>query len=266
MEYYKTYHFANICNAIMEDSFQYLRILNDFWGEGNIEFFFKPFQKYSALHKYIEFCIDRLFYESNKDLSELKIDGMKNRTFWINEALAYHNIEHPSFWQWYTNGNEESGHLEDLINKYLQNIEFSDFYMSLKTQMVEETFFVLFLNRKFLRKFNLNLAGIFEVQGDMDYEMSSLMLLNDRGKLRRKRIPAWAKKAVFYRDRGKCTYCQKDLTGLINISNLYHIDHIVPLNKYGFNDVSNLQLLCDNCNSSKGSRHAIVSKDYEKWY
>lgn len=267
MDYYKTYHFADICNAVMEDEFQYSRTLNDFWGEGNIEYFFEPFKKHSVLHKYVEFCIDRLFYESNNDLSDFKIDELRHKRFWVNEALDYHNIQHESFWQWYQNRyNDSTSFVEDLIYKYFEDIEFSDFYTSLKEQMIEETFFILFLNRKFLRQFNLNLAGIFEVQGEVNYSESSMDLLTNRWKLKRKRIPMWAKKAVFYRDRGKCTYCKKDLSGLINISNISHIDHIVPLDKFGFNDVSNLQLLCDNCNTSKGSRHSKISRDYEKWY
>ncbi|MGA9638465.1 hypothetical protein [Flavobacterium sp.] len=46
MDYYKTYYFSNICNSVMEDTFQYLRTLNDFWGEGKIEYLIKPFEKW----------------------------------------------------------------------------------------------------------------------------------------------------------------------------------------------------------------------------
>jgi hypothetical protein len=264
MDYYQTYYFADICNAIMEDEFRHLRSLDDFWGNGQINSFIKPFQKYSNLHMFIEFTIDRLFYESNQNYSEFTIDELLNKKFWINNTLDYHNIKHISFKEWYQNNNS-SMHSEDLMYKYLEFLEFSDFYIKLKEQMVEEAFFILFLNRKFLREFNLNISGILEIS-DVD-DINDDELIKQRSlKLKRKHIPKWAEKAVFFRDRGICTYCKKDLSGVINISNKYHIDHIVPLAKYGLNDVSNLQLLCEFCNTSKGSKHTNISNDYERWY
>jgi hypothetical protein len=266
MDYYKTYYFADICDSVMENTFDYVNTLNGFWGDGRMNKFIKPFQKFSILHIYIEFCIDRLIYESDRDNTDLEIEQLQNKKFWINETLDYHKIEHISIWEWYQTENRESDFVDDLIVEYLQFIEFSDFFDSLKIQMIEETFFILFLNRKFLRAFNLNLSEILKIQESEDFEDSDLRLLSSKFKLLRKNIPSWAKKAVFYRDRGKCTYCNKDLTGIINISNKLHIDHIVSLNEHGFNDVSNLQLLCESCNTSKGSRHNKISKKYEKWY
>ena len=267
MDYYKTYYFADICSIVMEESFLYVRKLNDFWGEGNIRNFLQPFPKFSLLHQYIDFCIDRLIYESNKEISDLSLNQLKNKKFWINHTLDYHNIKHKSFWEWYQSDNVFFNLMtEDLIIKYFEFIEYSDLYYDLKNQMIEETFFILFLNRKFLKNFNSNLAGIFELENPDAFNESQLKFLNSKFRLSRKNIPTWAKKAVFYRDRGKCTYCNKDLTGLINIANKYHIDHIVSLDQFGFNDISNLQLLCDSCNTSKGSRHSNVSKNYEKWY
>lgn len=264
MDYYQTYYFADICNTILEDEFNYLRTLDDFWGNGQINNFIKPFQKYSNLHMFIEFTIDRLFYESNQNYAEFTIDLLLNKRFWINNTLDYHNIKHISFKDWYQDNNI-SIHSEDLMYKYLEFLEFSDFYIKLKEQMIEETFFILFLNRKFLREFNLSIAGILEISDTDEFE--DITLINPRkNTLKRKHIPKWAEKAVFYRDRGICTYCKKDLSGTINISNKYHIDHIVPLEKYGLNDVSNLQLLCEFCNTSKGSKHTKISNDYERWY
>lgn len=265
MDYYQTYYFADICNTIMEKEFGYLRTLDDFWGNGHISHFIKPFQKYSNLHMFIEFTIDRLFYESNQNYSEFTIDELLNKRFWINNTLDYHNIEHISFKEWYKNNSNISTHAEDLMYKYLEFLEFSNFYIKLKNQMIEETFFILFLNRKFLREFNLNLSGILEIS-DIDDINDSTLVKQNKLVLKRKHIPKWAEKAVFYRDRGICTYCKKDLSGVMNISNRYHIDHIVPLEKYGLNDVSNLQLLCESCNTSKSSKHIKISNDYERWY
>ncbi len=145
MDYYQTYYFVDICNTIMvENEFEYLRTLDDFWGNGQISNFIKPFQKYSNLHMFIEFTIDRLFYESNQNYSEFTIDELLNKSFWINNTLDYHNIKHISFKEWYKSNNI-SIYAEDLMYKYLEFLEQSDFYIKLKNQMIEETFFILFL-------------------------------------------------------------------------------------------------------------------------
>jgi 5-methylcytosine-specific restriction endonuclease McrA len=53
--------------------------------------------------------------------------------------------------------------------------------------------------------------------------------------------------------RGLCAYCPTILTRPTR-----HIDHIQPIAKGGTNNRSNLQLLCQPCNSSKGARDPIV--------
>jgi len=266
MDYYQTYYFSNVCNNVIENPLNYIRILDDFWGNGKIEYFLQPFKKYSNLHMFIELSIDRLFYESNRQYEVLPIDELLNKDFFINNALNYHNIKHKSFRDWYKNNNYTDEYPDDVMYMYLEFIEFSEDYLTLKDQLIEEIFFILFMNRKFLKKFNMELSGTFEMLEDEDITLISKSYLKKNKILLRKKIPSWAKKAVFYRDRGVCVYCKKDLSGLLNISNKYHIDHIVPLSKFGFNDISNLQLLCESCNTSKGNRHTETSIDYEKWY
>lgn len=87
------------------------------------------------------------------------------------------------------------------------------------------------------------------------------------GNFSRIHMPEWAKRAVFYRDRGRCVLCGKDLCGQLAISGEreIHYDHMVPLEQGGMNDVTNIQLLCSSCNLSKGTFSA-TSNIYQNWY
>jgi 5-methylcytosine-specific restriction endonuclease McrA len=48
-----------------------------------------------------------------------------------------------------------------------------------------------------------------------------------------------------------CAICSDKLNGK------YHRDHIMPLALSGSNDISNIQLLCQPCNSKKGAKHPL---------
>lgn len=58
-------------------------------------------------------------------------------------------------------------------------------------------------------------------------------------------------KKMLKQQKAKCIVCQTDIT------NSYHIDHIMPLVLGGSNNISNIQLLCQHCNLSKGAKHPI---------
>lgn len=51
---------------------------------------------------------------------------------------------------------------------------------------------------------------------------------------------------------GVCNYCKIDIT------EKYHIDHIMPLALGGANDDDNVQLLCPNCNLRKSAKHPEI--------
>jgi hypothetical protein len=127
-------------------------------------------------------------------------------------------------------------------------------------------FYILFGNRSLLARLNEYVADVVKdiKQADLSQEANSL--LQKDGVLSRAYIPEWARRAVYFRDRGMCASCNADLSGLVSVESVEHFDHIIPLAQGGINDVTNLQLLCQNCNLRKGSRYISPSNRYQAWY
>lgn len=58
----------------------------------------------------------------------------------------------------------------------------------------------------------------------------------------------------------KCTICFCD------ISDDYHVDHVVALSKGGSNDIANLQLTCPSCNVKKSNKELVsFIKEIKPW-
>ena len=55
----------------------------------------------------------------------------------------------------------------------------------------------------------------------------------------------------------KCLECS------IDVSERYHLDHIMPLSKGGNNSLENIQILCPSCNCSKGAKTPREWKEYK---
>lgn len=147
------------------------------------------------------------------------------------------------------NGTERN---EDLVTEWHQELILTESYQRLIATMTDDVFFVLFSNRRVL--FNLNDWIAWKVGN------------GSGGPVSRKTPPSWAKKAIFFRDRGRCCACGTDLSGLLSQVGISNLDHVVPLVANGINDVTNLQLLCDTHNSAKGGQIVEPVQSYEAWF
>lgn len=267
--YYNTYYYANIVSNVLTEDIELIGFISNFFAdESAIYYLAKPFEKRSAFHCFIESIVgdffsndvnehDQRIYNYHKvnsyaieplyAESVLRNYGMLDYTFndFLDdkEEFEYNDIEE------YNNVLTESGTFQDLFEK-----------------IAEEIFYIMFNNRVALLQFNSIVASHMDVDINDIEEEDVRKLFNANGRLKRVRVPEWCKNAVFFRDRGKCTLCNKDLSGTISLEQKRHYDHIIPLAQGGLNDVSNIQLLCSVCNSQKSHKHIITSSYYEKWY
>lgn len=277
--FYETYYFANAVRNVLSNQFEYLRGLNDFYGDDRYLSYIAPFQKYSAFHYFIEFMIDAIFSDevSEIDLSKRQdtlrrfsaipaaLSDLRPSSLPINEAFLYYDIEHTSFEDWLKENDKSFlDATEDDVSDYYDDLRLEGPYEDLLERAVHEVFFVLFQNRGLLLLFNdmmaNQVASTIEIPEEYHTHFASPKVL------KRVAMPSWVKRAAFFRDRGMCALCHRDLSGIMNISNAEHYDHIVPLAHGGLNDVSNVQLLCQDCNLKKLHREAITSDYYEAWY
>ncbi len=145
----------------------------------------------------------------------------------------------------------------DIYDWYCENREcFCDLF----DEMADEVFHLLFINRGFLLRFN-NL--ITETVKEFKYPKE---FLNKNGRIKRQAIPKWLQKAIYHRDKGRCVFCNTDLTGIVNSLSIINFDHIVPLDKFGINDPSNIQLCCERCNKSKKNKEGQTTNNYSFWW
>lgn len=280
--FYETYYFCNIIRNVLHDQLSYLRSLHDFYGDDTYLNLIDPFEKYSSFHRFIEFIVDDVFYEN---ASSVELDNRKEcierfsnlppalkdgkyEKLPIELALEFHDISHCTFEEYLSeNGKDFLKCNEDDIYEYMAELRFTGEYEALIEQTAKEVFHVLFQNRELMLLFNDMVAkGIeYQVEGGVPEEVEHLFKPN--GTLVRKAIPKWVQRAVFFRDRGRCVLCDKDLSGTLNYENVENYDHIVPSAKYGLNDVSNIQLLCKECNQvEKKAGDPITSNKYQSWY
>jgi hypothetical protein len=268
IQFYDTYYFTNLVHNVVSNSTTYLRGLEGFFGDYGYQRLLEPFPKFSRLHEFIKFITMAVMYEELDDTVVVEVCEKDNENLWANQALERHGIPHISLDEWLAGQGltREDLENEDSLVDYYTFLYDEGSLETLFNQLAEEVFFVLFPNRKFLSQFNQLLSfQILDTYLD-DLEDSERKYFRRDGVLKRVAIPVWVKKAVYFRDRGMCSLCRCDLSGLVSIQNKLNYDHIVPLALGGINDVTNVQLLCNECNTQKSHYSSATSKVYERWY
>jgi hypothetical protein len=268
-KYFNTYYYANIISNILSQDIELIGFISNFFSDAEMIYELAiPFQKDSAFHCLIKYMIGEFFENDMDDYDQIVFkSGDLHRNpaglLYVERALMEYGLDDYLF-------------KDFVIDKPLTNYSVVEAYRDdliltgrleeLYDKIANEVFYIMFNNREALLQFNFIVASHMDVDiGEVD-DIQKRRLFNRQGHLKRVRIPDWCKKAVFFRDRGKCCLCQKDLSGTLRIDSGKQFDHIVPLAKGGLNDVSNIQLLCSACNNKKNKHEIITSQAYESWY
>ena len=246
------YKFVDIINEAVEGGFD----LWNFNGELFVQSALK-FNKDSLLYIYVSstlYCYYMRYFRKDGDCVEeeevqwwivlMKVYGIKlsRRGFNLDKD------ESDTAWKWFQKNEDR----------------FIDFF----DVIAEEVVHIIFNDKQFLVKFNrLIRKVVFDKDGTYaDYVKWPEGARNHDGTIKRCAIPKWVQKAVYHRDKGRCVFCNKDLTGLVNTLNNKNFDHIIPLKDYGTNDPCNIQLTCEECNKSKGGKDKEPKYMYQSWW
>ena len=198
--------------------------------------------KDTLLHEFIRSALYESYAYPMDKFPDLEVGRLK---FLLQEA----EMECPS---WMTSEEIEE-HLDDADKLLSQAIII----------MAPSVFYILFSDRQFLGTFQRRITALVSSMKHIDYPD---LLTRDGVVKRLEYIPTWLKAGIFYRDRGRCQLCFKDLSGLGRPVRDIHLDHIIPLAMSGSNDPTNFQLSCQGCNLSKGRRAMNQSPRFSPYW
>ncbi len=214
------------------------------------------FHKHTLLHHYIKYCFlmdnENLFCERPDDVIEgvFELEFLQSQFSQYDIAIDFLEIK-------YDEDDYPKTTRSRVFNWYKLN---KKKFELLSEKLCEDVFYILFSNRILLQQFNIIISKDFD---KFNFSKNELTI---NGKLKRVSIPKWVRKAVYHRDKGRCVICTTDLSGVINTLETENFDHIVPLDLFGVNDPTNIQLLCKKCNLEKLNRNTNSSSIYEHWF
>lgn len=266
--YFNTYYYANIVNNVLSGDAELMGFISNFFAhEGILYSLAEPFQKRSAFHVFIEHIVGEFFdhdmhEHDERDFEYCQLNAHATFTPYAANVLGHYGMDNCL-------DGEEFKSYED-VEKYHNELYLTGILLDLYEVIADEIFYLMFNNRKVLLLFNDMIAQHMKDIDLVDFDEKeyeqAIKLFTKAGILKRVKIPEWCKKAVYFRDRGRCCLCHKDLSGTLSLNNKNHYDHIIPLAQGGLNDVANIQLLCDGCNTSKGAKSIVTSEFYERWF
>jgi len=274
-QYFRTYRIADFAEAVASEPFAFINgLLQNLMANDGILGFLPNWQQFSALHRFVAFIADEMFMSDcdGPRLFDLQPDERERRLVLpVDAALARYGISDDPFFppESLRDADADPGKLADAYYDHFQEVRMGADYEWLLRSIADEVFFVMFTNRTALYALNRFLAMYVR---DLDPEGFDIddddlgALFKAEGQLARKPPPKWARRAVFFRERGMCAECQTNLSGLLSTLSVRHFDHMVPLARGGLNDVTNLQLLCDRCNRDKSSDDREPSRRVQHWY
>lgn len=263
MKYFNTYYFCSIAqNLVYTDDIDFAPLLSEF-DTMVLEIEPDNFPKSSVLHQFCFWVVERYSFEGIEKFEKMIESEIEDE----EEIENVLKLRHPIFFHkgfldsdnynysiielaimHYFKGrcerlrdwiidNKSEIQLGEISSSYTEYLIDQNLYYEVIENIVNEMVYILFQNRDFLLNLNEWLADL------NPYET------------KRVTIPVWVQNAVFYRDNGHCVICKENLNGLVSPLKVRskHFDHIVPIEKGGLNDISNIQLLCQECNLKKGT-------------
>ncbi|MEU6786999.1 HNH endonuclease signature motif containing protein [Nonomuraea angiospora] len=293
--YHRIYLLAHLIDQIAAHRFAYLQDLEAIFADQGIYPYLPAFQKESAVHRFAGSVLWQYYYDKETLVASAiqKFPGasIADENMWVlpvEAACEAYEIEYPTFVEFRKESNlsevtpaaqrhfrscddhrcTECARLSDEYLDYWNELNLCGYVDDLLDRTSEEVFFVMFSNRSFLANLHGLLSGyVQDAAYSEEPEIQKLFEHTRAGsKLKRATPPAWAKRAVEFRDRGRCVYCHRQLGTLHTPINHANFDHIIPLAQGGLNDVTNLQLLCDVCNNKKRHKGTEPGRLYERWY
>jgi hypothetical protein len=229
--FYETYYFANVIKNILEGQLNYLRTLWGFFGDDAYLEFTSPFPKFSAFHRFIGFTISTVLTEGRDEIEigDRQDEHKKHQQFKgalefaptkmpLNVAMDRFGVAHLGFEDWLKQHEKtflDADHND--VREYYYDLQSEPEYERFLDKAVAEVFFVLFQNRHVLMAFNKMIASEVHRCADDGIDPDYADNFAKPGVLRRVASPDWVQRAVFFRDRGLCVLCHKNLTGIVNI-------------------------------------------------
>jgi len=234
------YELAELIDVSIKDNVEFWNYNESYFLQACVKF-----SKNSLLHLYISATAMNFYRREFRKNGDLEDDETMEKWYHLFESYQV-SVEKFDF--------ESELEIIEWFNQYSYEFE------KLFDMMAEEVFYILFPNRKLLLTFNTLVSK--EIQNaEIDNLFRTL-----KGTIKRTSIPQWVKKAVYHRDKGRCVFCNIDLTNLINTLTESNYDHIVPLDLHGANDPCNIQLACESCNKKKRNKLVSTSNQYIPWW